>query len=79
MRKAFTIALLIGAFGALWVGTAQAGDHASGRVCTNEQSTSFAQCTRVEVSPEVNVPELGVGEVVDDVTDTVTDLVGGLL
>lgn len=81
MRKALTLTLLTTAFGALWIGFAQGASagEAGAHVCNAKNSVTTAQCARVEVSPEVNVPELGVGDVVDDLTDTVTDLVGGLL
>jgi hypothetical protein len=82
MRKLLTAVLLALALTTVGTGVAYAGNHPpkdGDRACTADQVLVNAQCVKVEVSPQVNVPELGVGAVVDDLTDTVTDLVGGLL
>jgi len=85
MRKALAIVLLAAAFGALWMGfaqTASAGEpHDDDTVvtkhetCTADQTLVNTQCVRVDLG----VDELGVDDIVGDLTDTVDNLVDDLL
>lgn len=81
MRKLLTAVLLVAAFFTVGTGVAQAGTHVEPRVCVDGEIVVVDgdACVDADLAVDDLLGGLALGDTVDDLLDTVGDLVDGLL